>query len=128
MQRKIISTCLGPSAIGPYSQAVRAGNLIFVSGQVPLDPATGGLTGDRSVATQTRQALKNLQGVLAGAGVSLGDVVKVTIYLIDMEDFKEVNRVYGEFFGNAPPARATVAVAALPLGASIEIDCIASKP
>ena len=125
MLKKVISTPLGPPAIGPYSQAIRAGNFVFVSGQIALDPDTGKLIDDMSVAAQTRRSLINLQGVLTGAGASLGDVVKVTIYLSDLGNFKEVNGIYGEFFQHAPPARATVQVAALPLGVAIEIECIA---
>ncbi len=125
MQKKVISTPLGPSAIGAYSQAVQAGNFVFVSGQIPLDPATGQLIEDKSVRAQTRQSLLNLQGILTGAGASMRDVVKVTIYLDDMGNFKEVNGIYAEFFRNSPPARATVQVAGLPLGVAIEIECIA---
>lgn len=125
MQKTVISTPLGPPAIGPYSQAVRAGNLVFVSGQIPLDPATGKLIEDRSITAQTRRSLQNLQGVLAAAGMSTSNVVKVTIYLDDIENFKEVNDLYAEFFQGAPPARAVVEVAALPLGVGIEVDCIA---
>ena len=125
MQKTVISTPLGPPAIGPYSQAVRAGNLVFVSGQIPLDPSTGKLIEDRSITAQTRRSLQNLQGVLAAAGMSTSDVVKVTIYLDDIENFKEVNDLYAEFFQSALPARAVVEVAALPLGVGIEVDCIA---
>ena len=125
MQKKVISTPLGPPAIGAYSQAVQAGNFVFVSGQIPLDPATGQLIEDKSVRAQTRQSLLNLQGILTGAGASMRDVVKVTIYLDDMGNFKEVNGIYAEFFQNSPPARATVEVAGLPLGVAIEIECIA---
>ena len=125
MQKTVISTPLGPPAIGPYSQAVRAGNLVFVSGQIPLDPSTGKLIEDRSITAQTRRSLQNLQGVLAAAGMSTSNVVKVTIYLDDIENFKEVNDLYAEFFQGAPPARAVVEVAALPLGVGIEVDCIA---
>ena len=125
MQKKVISTPLGPSAIGAYSQAVQAGNFVFVSGQIPLDPATGQLIEDKSVRAQTRQSLLNLQGILTGAGASMRDVVKVTIYLDDMGNFKEVNGIYAEFFRNSLPARATVEVAGLPLGVAIEIECIA---
>jgi len=125
MQKTVISTPLGPPAIGPYSQGTRAGNLIFVSGQIALDPGTGALIDDMSVHAQSHKTLQNLQGVLSGAGASLGDVVKVTIYLDDMGNFKEVNAIYGEYFRHSPPARATVEVAALPLGVAIEIDCIA---
>jgi len=98
---------------------------VFVSGQIPLDPATGQLIEDKSVRAQTRQSLLNLQGILTGAGASMRDVVKVTIYLDDMGNFKEVNGIYAEFFRNSPPARATVQVAGLPLGVAIEIECIA---
>ena len=125
MQKIVISTPLGPPAIGPYSQGIRAGNLIFVSGQIALDPGTGALIDDMSVHAQSHKALQNLQGVLSGAGAALGDVVKVTIYLDDMGNSKEVNAIYGEYFRHSPPARATVEVAALPLGVAIEIDCIA---
>jgi 2-iminobutanoate/2-iminopropanoate deaminase len=125
MQKKVISTPLGPPAIGPYSQAMQAGNFVFVSGQIPLDPATGQFIEDKSVAAQTRQSLQNLQGILTGAGASMSDVVKVTIYLDDMGNFKEVNGIYGEFFQNSRPARATVEVAGLPMSVAIEIECIA---
>ena len=125
MQKEVISTSLSPEAIGPYSQAIRAGNFVFVSGQIPLDPLTGKLIEDMSVSAQTRQSLQNLQGVLHSAGTVLSNVVKVTIYLSDMDDFKEVNGIYGECFENSPPARATVQVAALPLDVAIEIECIA---
>ncbi len=125
MQKQVISTPLGPPAIGAYSQAVQAGNFVFVSGQIPLDPATGQLIEDKSVRAQTRQSLLNLQGILTGAGASMRDVVKVTIYLDDMGNFKEVNGIYAEFFRKSPPARATVEVAGLPLGVAIEIECIA---
>ena len=125
MQKQVISTPLGPPAIGAYSQAVQAGNFVFVSGQIPLDPATGQLIEDQSVRAQTRQSLLNLQGILTGDGASMRDVVKVTIYLDDMGNFKEVNGIYAEFFRNSPPARATVEVAGLPLGVAIEIECIA---
>ena len=104
---------------------MQAGNFVFVSGQIPLDPATGQLIEDKSVAAQTRQSLQNLQGILTGAGASMSDVVKVTIYLDDMGNFKEVNGIYGEFFQNSRPARATVEVAGLPMGVAIEIECIA---
>jgi 2-iminobutanoate/2-iminopropanoate deaminase len=123
--RTVIATSKGPSAIGPYSQAIRAGNMIFVSGQIPLDPASDRLIGDLSVTAQARQCLENLKGILEGARASMGDVVKVTIYLTDMNDFKDVNAVYGTYFQTDPPARATVQVAGLPLGVAVEMDCIA---
>jgi len=125
MNKKIIRTSLGPAAIGPYSQAVVAGNMIFVSGQIPLDPATGNLIEDKDIKAQTRRVLLNLQGILEGAGVSLANVVRTTIFLKDMSAFAEVNGVYSEFFNADPPARATVEVARLPKDVSVEIDCIA---
>jgi len=119
-----IETDKAPAAIGPYSQAVVSDGYVFCSGQVALDPATGELIGS-SVEEQTRQALENLSAVLLAAGSNLGHVVKTTIYLTNMDDFAAVNSVYGSFFEKAPPARATVGVAALPKGAQVEIDCIA---
>lgn len=123
--KQVISTSLGPQAIGPYSQAVRAGNLVFVSGQIPLDPNTGKLIADLSIAAQTRRVLQNVEGILTAAGLSASHVVKVTVYLNDMTTFQEMNAVYAEFFPETPPARAAVEVAALPLGVGIEVDCIA---
>lgn len=114
-----------PAPIGPYSQAVRSGREVFCSGQVALDPKTGELTGGGDVAAQTRQALENLSAVLAAAGLSFADVVKTTIFLIDMNDFAAVNEVYAEYVGETKPARSTVAVAGLPKGARVEIDAIA---
>jgi 2-iminobutanoate/2-iminopropanoate deaminase len=114
-----------PAPIGPYSQAIRTGDFLFCSGQVGLDPATGKFAGD-DVATQARQCMKNLGAVLDAAGASFSDVVKTTIFLVDMNDFGVVNEAYGEAFaGGTPPARSTVAVAALPRGARVEIDLIA---
>lgn len=125
MDKRIIRTSLGPSAIGPYSQAVVAGNLIFVSGQIPLDPATGNLIEEKDIKAQTRRVLLNLRGVLEGAGVSLANVVRTTVFLKDMSAFADFNEVYGEFFNVDPPARATVEVARLPKDVAVEIDCIA---
>lgn len=125
MNKKIVRTSLGPTAIGAYSQAVIAGNLIFVSGQIPLDPATGNLIEDKDIKAQTRRVLLNLQGILEGAGVSLGNVVRTTVFLKDMGTFADFNSVYAEFFNVDPPARATVEVARLPKDVGIEIDCIA---
>jgi len=113
-----------PAPIGPYSQAIRAGKYLFCSGQVALDPATGNLVGDDAPA-QARQAMKNLAAVLKAGGASFANVVKTTIFLIDMNDFAEVNKVYGEAFPQNPPARSTVAVAGLPKGARVEIEVIA---
>ena len=127
MGKTIIRTSLGPPAMGAYSQAVVAGNLIFVSGQIPLDPATGNLIDDKDIKSQTRRVLLNLQGILKGAGVSLSNVVRTTVFLKNMADFADFNGVYAEFFNVDPPARATVEVARLPKDVGIEIDCIAVK-
>lgn len=124
MDKKIVSTDRAPEAIGPYSQAVASGDLVFCSGQVPLDPASGELI-EGDVKTQTRRCLENLGAVLEAAGTSFDKVVKVTAYLVDMGDFPEFNEVYGEFFAADPPARATVGVAGLPKGARVEVECIA---
>lgn len=125
MSKKIVSTPEAPAAVGAYSQAVVANGFVYCSGQVPLDPESGELVGG-SVADQTRRCLENLSAVLRAAGASLDDVVKVTAFLLDMGDFPEFNEAYGEFFGDEPPARATVAVAGLPKGAQVEIECIAA--
>jgi len=122
--RETISTENAPGAIGPYSQAVRAGNLVFCSGQIPLDPQTGEFVSD-DIAEQTRQVLKNLSAVLEAAGTSLNNVVKTTVFLSDMNDFVKMNEIYAEFFGENKPARATVQAARLPRDAKVEIDCIA---
>ena len=122
--KRIISTDTAPAAIGPYSQAVRTENLIFLSGQIPLDPTTGELVSD-DIEEQTRQVIENLQAVLSAAGAELADVVKTTIYLADLADFAKVNAVYGSYFESDPPARATVEVARLPKDVKVEIDCIA---
>jgi len=124
MQKEIIATEKAPQAIGPYSQAVRVGSLVFLSGQIPLDPATGEISG-RDAAEQARRVMENLRAVLHAAGVGFSDVMRSTIYLTDLRDFAKVNEVYGSYFPTEPPARATVQVAALPRGASIEIDMIA---
>lgn len=126
MSKKVIQTENAPKAIGPYSQAISvpAGSLVFLSGQIPIDPATGELVaGD--AAAQSEQVMKNLNAVLAAAGLSFGQVVRCTIFLIDLDDFGRVNEVYGRCFPVAPPARVTVQVAALPRGARVEIDAIA---
>jgi 2-iminobutanoate/2-iminopropanoate deaminase len=122
--KEIIATDKAPQAIGPYSQAVRAGNLVFASGQIPIDPATGQFV-PGGVAEQTEQVLKNLTAVMAAAGVGMDQVVKTTVFLLDMEDFAAMNEVYGRFFGTAPPARATVQAARLPRDARVEIEAIA---
>jgi 2-iminobutanoate/2-iminopropanoate deaminase len=121
---KAISTANAPAAIGPYSQAIHSGDLVFLSGQVPIDPSTGELVGG-DIAAQTERVLDNLGAVLAAAGCGFGDVVKTTIYLVDLGDFQLVNQTYAKRFTAAPPARATVQVSALPKGARVEIDAIA---
>jgi len=123
--KRVVRTPLGPAAIGPYSPAVKAGNLLFVSGQVPVDPATGDVIKDQSIQAQTRRALQNLQGILAASGASMKHVVRTTVYLTDLKSFSDMNAVYGEFFHTCPPARSTVEVSRLPKDVSIEIDCIA---
>ena|SRR5437660_8786889 len=125
MEKTVIFTSLAPAAIGPYSQAIRAGNMLFVSGQVALDPSVGKVIDDRSVGAQTRRVLENIQAIVTAAGASLESIVKTTVFLKDMNDFAEMNAAYGEFFRSAPPARATVEVSRLPRDVSVEIDCIA---
>jgi 2-iminobutanoate/2-iminopropanoate deaminase len=121
-------TALGaPAAVGPYSHAVKANGLLFCSGQVPLDPERGELVGG-AVGDRTRRCLENLQAVCAAAGATLDDAVRCTIYVTDMGSFGEVNEAYGAFFKADPPARVTVGVAALPLGADVEIDAIVALP
>jgi len=124
MSKKVISTQAAPAAIGPYSQAIQAGNLLFCSGQIPLDPLSGAMV-DGGIEEQTHQVMKNLGAVLSAAGGSYDDLVKTTIYLTDMAHFPLVNDIYAGYLGEDPPARATVAVAALPKGALVEIDGIA---
>jgi len=121
---KVVATDQAPAAIGPYSQAVQAGGLLFCSGQIPLDPVTGELvSGD--IRQETERVMENLRGVLTAAGCGFEQVVRTTIYLVDMADFPVVNEVYGNYFPSMKPARATVAVAALPRGARVEIDAVA---
>ena len=122
--RQPISTSGAPAAIGPYSQAIRAGSLVFVSGQIPLDPATGMMVaGD--IAVQTHRVFRNLSGILEAAGTSLDRVVRATVYLADMNDFAAMNDVYATYFSNPAPARATIQAARLPKDARVEIDVIA---
>ena len=125
MHKEIISTPLAPSAIGPYSQAVRAGDLLFVSGQIPIDPSTGKLIDDRSIKGQTQRVLENLLAIVVAAGGSAENVLKTTVFLRDMEDFAEMNAAYSDFFRSSPPARSTIEAARLPRDVSVEIDCIA---
>ena len=115
-----------PAAIGPYSQAVQAGNMLFVSGQIPIDPATGAFAGS-DIAAQTHQSLTNVKNILAAAGYSLNDVVKTTVLLADIADFAAMNAVYAEYFSENKPARACFAVKDLPKGALVEIEAIAVK-
>jgi 2-iminobutanoate/2-iminopropanoate deaminase len=119
-----ISTTNAPAAIGPYSQAIRAGGLVFLSGQIPLDPVSGKIV-EGDIAAQTEQVMKNLSAVLEAAACSFDDVVRTTIFLLDLADFQVVNEIYGRHFKAVPPARATVQVSALPRGSKVEIDAIA---
>jgi 2-iminobutanoate/2-iminopropanoate deaminase len=121
--REPVTSVHAPAAIGPYSQAIRTDTLVFASGQLGLDPATGQLR--NGVEEQARQAFANLDAVLSAAGSGLGRVVKTTLYLVDMNDFRAVNAIYGQVFAAPPPARSTIQVAALPLGALVEIEAIA---
>lgn len=124
---KNIEVVTAPKAIGPYSQAIAAPGFLFISGQVPIDPATGKLV-DGDIADQARQVLRNINAILEGAGVNWNNVVKTTIYLTDLAGFQSVNAVYAEFATEPYPARATIQVSALPLGALIEIEAVAMLP
>jgi 2-iminobutanoate/2-iminopropanoate deaminase len=125
--REPVTASEAPAAVGPYVHAVKAGGLLFCSGQIPLDPRTGELVGS-SPAEQTGRCLENLAAVCAAAGAKLGDAVKLTVYLTDMAYFAEVNEVYGLFFEKDPPARVAIAVAGLPKGAQVEIDAVVALP
>jgi 2-iminobutanoate/2-iminopropanoate deaminase len=122
--KTIISTSEAPAAIGPYSQAVRVGSTLFCAGQIPLDPKTGEIVSPE-ISAQTKQVMQNIGAVLRSAGLSFGNVVKTTIFLIDFADFQTVNEIYGSHFKSEPPARSTVQVAALPKGSRVEIEVIA---
>jgi len=124
VERRVIHTDDAPKAIGPYSQAIRTGDLVFTAGQIPLDPATMTLV-EGDITVQTRRALTNLTNVLAAAGSSIERVVKTTVFLANMDDFKAMNAVYSEFFTGQPPARSTVQVSRLPAGALVEIEAVA---
>lgn len=126
MTRHAVSTSGAPSAIGPYSQGIAAGGLVFCSGQIGLDPATGNLV-EGGVEAQAERALRNIAAVLDAAGCSFGDVVKTTLFLADIGDFATVNAVYGRFMPDPPPARSTFAVGALPKGALVEVEAIAVR-
>ena len=122
--KEIVATERAPRAIGPYSQAVRSGNFLFASGQIPIDPATGEFVAG-GIVEQTEQVMRNVSAILEAAGATLQQVVKTTVFLADMEDFTAMNEVYGRFFGEDPPARATVQAARLPRDARVEIEAIA---
>ncbi len=124
MEKSAVSTNKAPQAIGPYSQAIKVGNLVFCSGQIPLDPETGAVV-EGDVSVQTRRVLKNLKAVLDAAGASMEHIVKTTVYLKDMNDFVAMNGVYAEFFRSVPPARAAVEVARLPKDVAVEIEAVA---
>jgi len=127
--REAVSSAQAPAAIGPYSQAIRCAGFVFLSGQIALDPSTGQMVGEGDVQRETEQVLANAKAVLEAAGASFGDVVKATIFLIDMGDFGAVNTIYGKAFeGITPPARSTIAVAGLPKGARVEIELTARIP
>ncbi|MFL6528072.1 MAG: RidA family protein [Chthoniobacterales bacterium] len=122
--KKIIATTSAPAAVGPYSQAVRVGNFVFCSGQIPLDPATQQIVaGD--ITAQTKRVLENITGVLSAEGLDFENIVKTTIFLTNLGDFQTVNEIYGSYFKSDPPARSTVQVSALPKGAAVEIEVIA---
>jgi reactive intermediate/imine deaminase len=124
-----VNTTAAPAPVGPYNQAVKAGGLVFCSGQIALDPSTALMVGEGDVEAETRQVLDNLEAVLAEAGVTAAQVVRTTVFLVDLADFARVNAIYAERFGaGVAPARACVQVAALPKGARVEIDCIAVAP
>ena len=126
-ERRVIATDRAPAAIGPYSQAIRCGALVFLSGQVALDPATGLIVGGDDVAAQTEQVMRNLAAVLEAAGATFGDVLKSTVFLTDLGDFQTMNGIYGRFFeGVDPPARACVEVSRLPRDAKVEIELVAA--
>jgi endoribonuclease L-PSP, putative len=122
--KKIISTTDAPAAVGPYSQAIRAGNLVFCSGQIPLDPGSGKMV-EGDITAQTRRVLQNIAAVLRAEGLSFENIVKTTIFLTDLGDFQTVNELYGSYFKSDPPARSTVQVPALPKGANVEIEVVA---
>ncbi len=126
--KKVISSSSAPEAIGPYSQAIRAGNMVFLAGQIPIDPQTKQLMKDASIEDQTRLVLNNLKAVLEADGLSMDHVVSTTVYMKNLDEFGKMNEVYGTFFKTAPPARATVEVARLPRDVKVEIGAIAVRP
>ena len=122
---EVISTKKAPAAIGPYSQAIQVGNLVYTSGQIPIDPSTGAFV-EGGIKEQTRQSLTNIRAILEEAGLSMGNVVKTTVFMADMGDFADMNAVYAEFFSEPYPARSAVAVKTLPKGALVEIEVVAA--
>lgn len=124
--KQIISTSNAPAAIGPYSQAVQVGNILYTSGQIAIDPQTGNLAGN-TIEEQTKQVMKNLSAILEAAGYTFGEVIKTTVFITDMSQFGTVNQIYGECFTANPPARSCVEVKSLPKGALVEVEVIASK-
>jgi len=124
--KKVIKTAKAPSAIGPYSQAIQVGNLVYTSGQIPIDPSTGAFV-EGGIKEQTRQSLQNVKSILEEAGLTMCDVLKTTVFMADMNDFVEMNAVYAEFFTESYPARSAVAVKTLPKGALVEIEVVAGK-
>ena len=124
--KKVINTNQAPAAIGPYSQAIKVGNLVYTSGQIPINPATGNFV-EGGIKEQTRQSLTNIKAILEGTGLSMNNVVKTTVFLADMNDFAEMNSVYAEFFSEPYPARSAVAVKTLPKGALVEIEVVAGE-
>jgi 2-iminobutanoate/2-iminopropanoate deaminase len=127
MSKKIIATQNAPAAVGPYSQGVMVGDMVFTAGQIAIDPATGKIV-EGAIVEQTHQVMRNLQAILVAAGTSLDNVAKTTVFLQDMDDFKEMNQVYSRYFEGDPPARSTVQVSKLPLGVLVEIEAIALIP
>ncbi|MCR4613890.1 MAG: RidA family protein [Bacteroidaceae bacterium] len=126
MDKKVIATTKAPSAIGPYSQAIQVGNLVYTSGQIPIDPATGTFV-EGGIKAQTRQSLLNVQAILKEVGLTMDNVLKTTVFLADMNDFADMNAVYAEFFSEPYPARSAVAVKTLPKNALVEIEVVAAK-
>lgn len=124
--KKVINTNQAPAAIGPYSQAIKVGNLVYTSGQIPIDPATGNFV-EGGIKEQTRQSLTNIKAILEEAGLSMNNVVKTTVFLADMNDFADMNSVYAEFFSEPYPARSAVGVKTLPKGALVEIEVVAGE-
>ncbi len=124
---RVVSSSEAPKAIGPYSQAIHAGNVLYLSGQIPIDPKSGELKKDASIEDQTRLVLENLKAVLAADGMTMANIVSTTVYMKDLNDFAKMNEVYGSYFPSTPPARATVQVARLPRDVSVEIGAIAVK-